>query len=244
MSGQLSSELLKLRTTRTSALLLAAAAALAVFGACVEGLSRTVTELGRENTQRTMLSGGTVGVFFATLAGLLAVTSEFRYGTIRPTLLFEPRRERVVAAKVVAALLGGGAIGLVVEGIALGAGSLILHERGVPFAYTGGGLVHLALGTVATAALWCAIGAGLGAIVRHQVGAIIGLLAWLLVAENLLFGLAPSVGRYAPGPAGQALAGDTGTHLVSAGAGAALLVAYALLLAVAGAAITLRRDVE
>ena len=46
-------------------------------------------------------------MFFATLAGLLAVTSEFRYGTIRPTLLFEPRRRVVLAAKLAAAALAG-----------------------------------------------------------------------------------------------------------------------------------------
>ena len=48
------------------------------------------------------------------------------------------------------------------------------------------------------AALWGAIGVGLGAIVRSQVGAIIGLLAWGFVVENLLFAFVPSVGRFAP----------------------------------------------
>ena len=39
MIDQLRSELLKLRTTRTTATLLLAAAALTAFGACVEGVS-------------------------------------------------------------------------------------------------------------------------------------------------------------------------------------------------------------
>jgi ABC-type transport system involved in multi-copper enzyme maturation permease subunit len=242
--SQLRAELVKLRTTRTTLGMLLGAVALALLFTLLGGLLTPVGDLADKSNQFQVIGAHAPAILFSGLVGVMLVTTEFRYGTIRPTLLFEPRRERVVAAKVVAALLGGAAIGLVVEGIALGVGSLILHERGVPFAYTGGGLVHLALGTVATAALWCAIGAGLGAVVRHQVGAIIGLLAWLLVAENLLFGLAPSVGRFAPGPAGQALAGDTARHLVAAGAGAALLVGYALVLAVAGATITLRRDVE
>ena len=43
-------------------------------------------------------------------------------------------------------------------------------------------------------ALWGAIGTALGTIIRNQVGAVITLLAWGFVVDNLLFGLVPSVG--------------------------------------------------
>ena len=46
-------------------------------------------------------------MLLATFAGLLVVTSEFRYGTIHPTLLVQPRRSVVLAAKLVAAALAG-----------------------------------------------------------------------------------------------------------------------------------------
>ena len=100
MSGQLSSELLKLRTTRMAGLLLLAAAGLTLLGVLVEGASASPAELAGDDQQRTLLGAGSSGaVFFATLAGLLTVTSEFRYGTIRPTLLVQPRRRIVLAAK-------------------------------------------------------------------------------------------------------------------------------------------------
>ena len=99
MTAQLRSELLKLRTTRTVALLLLAAAGLTLFGACIEGLSPTRAELMTEETQRSLLGAGITAVLFATFAGLIAVTSEFRYGTIRPTLLVEPRRRVVLGAR-------------------------------------------------------------------------------------------------------------------------------------------------
>ena len=39
-----------------------------------------------------------------------------------------------------------------------------------------------------------AIGVGVGAIIHNQIGAIVTLLAWGLLVENLVFGLVPSVG--------------------------------------------------
>ena len=88
MMSQLRSELLKMRTTRTVAMLLVASAALTLLGVCVEGLSRSVEELAEESAQRTVFSSaGSAVVLLSTLMGLIAVTSEFRYGTIRPTLL-------------------------------------------------------------------------------------------------------------------------------------------------------------
>jgi ABC-type transport system involved in multi-copper enzyme maturation permease subunit len=241
--NQLRAEWLKLRTTRTTLGMLLGAIALTLLFTLLGGLLSSHTQLAERTNQLPVLGAHLAAILFGSLVGVMLVTTEYRYGTIRPTLLYEPRRTVVLAAKIAAALLGGALLAAIAEALALGIGLLILHERGVAVAYSTGGLVHIALGTVATGALWCAIGAGLGAVVRHQVGAIVGLLAWLLVAENLLFGLAPSVGRYAPGPAGQSLAGDTATHLVSAAAGGVLLVAWTLAIAAVGAVLASRRDV-
>lgn len=243
MSGQLSSELLKLRTTRTIALLLAAAAALAVFGACVEGLSRTVVELGREHTQRTMLSGGTAGVFFATLAGLLAVTSEFRYGTIRPTLLFEPRRRVVLAAKVVSAALTGVVFGAVCSALSFATGLALLSIRGADLAITGPHAAALALGPPVAAALSAVLGVAIGALIRNQAGAIVALAAYAFVVDAALFGAVPAVGRFLPGKAGDAIAGRADESLLAPGLGAAVLLAWTLAFVVAATVRNDRSDV-
>src|SRR6185436_5747010 len=92
MIAQLRSELRKIRTTRTVVMILVAAAGLTLLGVFIEGLSSTPAKLAQEDQQRILLGAGSVAVFFATLAGITVVTSEYRYGTIRPTLLFEPRR--------------------------------------------------------------------------------------------------------------------------------------------------------
>ncbi len=93
-------------------------------------------------------------------------------------------------------------------------------------------------------AVWGAIGAGLGAIIHNQVGAVITLLAWGFVVDSLLFGLAPSVGRFLPTRASDALMGLKTEHLLSPGAGAIVLIAWAAALVAAGIAVTARRDIN
>ena len=52
MTAQLRSQLLKLRTTRTTALLLLGAVGLTLFATCVEGISPATGKLAHEQTQR------------------------------------------------------------------------------------------------------------------------------------------------------------------------------------------------
>jgi ABC-2 type transport system permease protein len=130
------------------------------------------------------------------------VTSEYRFGTIRPTFLFTPRRSRVVVAKLVASMLAGVVFAVAGVGLSFGIGRAILSGRGIPFALDAGDVALLLLGALAAAALWGAIGVGLASILRNQIASVIGLLAWALLVENLLFGL---VRRWADShPAGPA----------------------------------------
>ena len=190
------------------------------------------------------MSVGSLAGVFSALAGIMLVTSQYRYGTIRPTFLFSPRRSRVVTAKLVAGLLAGFAFGLIGGLLGFGIGYLILSARGIPFALSGGDIALLAVGTIIGGAIWGAIGVGVGAIIRNQVGSIIGLLAWGFIVENLLFAFVPSVGRFTPAHASDALIGLTTKHLLPPAAGAAVLIAWATALAFAGTALTARRDVN
>ena len=92
--------------------------------------------------------------------------------------------------------------------------------------------------------LWGAIGAGVAAIVRNQVGTIIGLLAWGFIVENLTFAFVPSVGRFTPGEAQSALSGLKTKHLLSPAAGGATMIAWAVVLTLIALALTARRDVN
>jgi ABC-2 type transport system permease protein len=241
---QLSSELLKLRTTRTAALLLLAAAGLTLLGVFVEGISASLADLAQNDQQRTLLGAGSSGaVLFATFAGLLAVTSEFRYGTIRPTLLVQPRRRVVLGAKLAVAALAGALFAVVCLGLSLVAGLAILTVRDVDLAPAGADLLALAAGTVAAAALSAPLGVAVGALVRNQVGAIVAVVSYAFLVDATLFAAAPDVGRLLPGKAGDALAGQPVEDLLSPGLGAAALAAWTLAFVVAATVRTDRSDV-
>jgi len=246
VTAQLRSELRKLRTTRTNLGLVLGLVALILFGV-VAGAFSSEADLSVLETQRELIGNGAFAAVFAAMIGVLAMTSEFRHGTIRATFVFTPARMRVVAAKAAASFLVGIGFGALGAGLALGTGVLLIRARGYDVLIDAGDVRKLLLGTIAMSALWAALGVGLGALVRNQVLAIVGLFAWVFVVEILIFQYLPGVGRYAPGAAGTAMTGDTvgdsSVHLLSAPLGAAVLAAYTCALALAGGLALSRRDV-
>jgi hypothetical protein len=243
MTRQLASELLKLRTTRTVAVLMLAAAGLTLLGACVEGLSPSAAELGARDTQRSMFSAGVTAILFSTFAGLIAVTAEFRYGTIRPTLLVQPRRRVVLGAKLIAGALLGAVFAVACVAVAFAAGRAILLLRDVDIALASGDVVPLTLGAVLGAVLGGLIGVAVGALIRDQVGAIVAVAAYAFAVDAVLFAAAPSAGRFLPGKAGDGLAGLPGADLLAPGAGAAVMAAWTLAFVLAALWRTDRSDV-
>ena len=243
MIDQIRAELLKIRSTRTTLGLVAGMVALIVLFALLSGLLTKAPRLTTTEDQRGLLDVGSTAGLFSALAGVMLITGEYRHGTIKPTFLFDPRRSRVLAAKAIASLLAGIAFGLVGLALGFGIGALALHARGIPFALSTGQAALLIGGGLAAVALWGGIGVAVGAIVRSQVGAIVGLLVWGLIVDSLLFAFVPSVGRYSPNRAESALEGLTAKHLLPAAAGGAVLLAWAAALTIAGIVATARRDV-
>jgi ABC-2 type transport system permease protein len=243
VTNQLRSELVKLRTTRTSLGLVLVEVALVLLAVLVEGLASSPAHLVRPDTQRDYFGSGSFSGLVAAFFGLLAVTSEFRFGTIRPTLVAEPRRHVVVAAKVVASALAGLGLGLLGAALSFGVGGIVFAARGIDWTLGDRHATYVVVGTLLSAALWAALGVGLGALVRHQVGAIVILIAWTAVLESIVFGFVPSVGRYLPGQASSALTDATQSHLLSIGAGGVVFAGWTLAIAAAAAVRTERTDV-
>jgi ABC-type transport system involved in multi-copper enzyme maturation permease subunit len=242
--AQAKAELLKIRSTRTTIGIVLGMVALILLFTLLSGFLTHASSLTSTEDQRGLLSVGSLAGVFSALAGIMLVTSEYRFGTIRPTFLFTPKRSRVVDAKLAAGLLAGLVFGLVGEGLGFGIGYAILAGRGIDYALDAGQTSLLLLGTLAGVALWGALGVGLGVVVRNQVGAIIGLLAWGFVVENLLFAFVPSVGRFAPVHAQDALMGLTSDHLLPPAAGGAVLLVWTIAFALAATALAARRDVS
>jgi ABC-2 type transport system permease protein len=244
MISQVRAELLKIRSTRTTIGLLLGMVALILLFTVLTGLLTHPPGLTGKENQRELLSLGSLAGVFSALAGVLLVTSEYRYGTIRPTILFNPARPQVLTAKIVAGMLAGIVFGVLGEAIGWAIGYVILEARGITIALSSSDVLLLTLGGVVGVALWGAIGTALGTIIRNQVGAVITLLAWGFVIDSLLFGLVPSVGRYTPTRASDALMGLKTQHLLSPGAGAIILIAWAIVLAFIGIGLASQRDIN
>lgn len=244
MSDQLASELIKLRTTRMLAIFVLVALGVTLLGAFAEGLSATLDELAQEDTQRRIIAGAaTNAAFIATFVGLLAATNEFRYGTIRPTLLVEPRRRVVLGAKLATAALAGLALGVMCVAASFGVGLSILAARDVDLALTDSETSVLVIGPILTAALSAMVGVTVGALIRNQVGAIVAVAAYSLTIDALLFYTVPSIGRFLPGQAGNALSGMPEENLLAPGAAAAVMLAWTLAFVAVATVRTERSDV-
>lgn len=243
MIAQIRAELLKIRSTRTTIGIVLGMVALILLFSLLSGLLTKAPSLTSTEDQRGVLSVGSLAGVFSALAGIMLVTSEYRHGTIRPTFLFNPRRPRVIDAKLIAGLLAGIVFGIIGEGLGFAIGYACITGRGITYALNRGQTTLLLLGTLAGVTLWGALGVGIGTIVRNQVGSIIGLLAWGFIAENLLFAFVPSVGRFGPAHASDALIGLSSDHFLPAAAGGVVLLAWTLAFAVAATALAARRDV-
>ena len=226
MTDQLLAELRKMRSTRTNLGLLGGMVGLILLTVLLNGFIPKPHELATYDNQYMLLSAGTSAALFAALIGVMAITSEFRHGTIRPTFVVTPHRIRVVAAKVTASLLMGALFGLAAIGLSFGVGSAILSVRDIPLELGTSDVLWLVLGTPAMTAAWAAIGVGLGAVVRNQVFAVIGLIVWAMVIDNLLRALVPSIGGYTPVGASAALVADPADYVLAAAAGGLLLLGY------------------
>jgi ABC-2 type transport system permease protein len=243
MTALVRSELLKLRTTRTALWLILGMLALIVLFTLLNGLVAQTTALLGRQSQFQLLSNGSIASAFAAILGLMSMTTEVRHGTIRTTMLTEPRRTRVLIAKLIATTAFGAALGVVGIALSFAIGRLCLDARGIPLSLTGADLRLVVVGAIAAAALWGMFGVAVGAVVRNQVGAIVGGLMWVLLAENILFALVPSVGRYLPATVANVLTRIETPHQLPITAGVLLFCAYIVVAVAVAALVTERRDV-
>jgi ABC-2 type transport system permease protein len=242
--NQIRAELLKIRSTRTTMGLLIGLVALALLFTILTDTLSPLSQIASAQNQINLFSFGSIAGVFAALAGIMLVTSEYRFGTIRPTFLFNPSRSRLFTSKIVAGAISGLVFGVIGEGLVYSIGIMILKARSIPITMTGANVTIMILGSVAGTVLWGAIGVGLGAIVPNQVGAVISLLAWGFVAENLVFGFLPKIGRFLPVHAQDSMMGLNTQNLLSVSAGSLILVLWTVALAAAGLVMLQRRDVN
>lgn len=206
-----------------------------------------------------------VGLVIPLLFGALIVTTEYRHGTLTPTVLAQPRRGIVLTAKaIVAALMGAlyGVLGLIGS---VGLGAPVLAALGEETALGEPEVIGVLLRTLVATALWSLLGLGLGALLTSQIAAIVIVLAFTQFVEPILRLVASvwewsaALGRFLPGSATDALVGagilsslnalDPSVPVAAVDAltwwqGGLVLGGLAAVLLVAAALTTARRDVE
>ena len=194
--------------------------------------------------QLVLAIGANVTVLFLIL-GIIGMTQEYRHRTATPTFLTSPRRGRVVVAKLVAYALAAVPFALVVLAVNYGVVVVAAGARGAVPSLAGDNLQVLASSGLALV-VYTVIGVGLGALVRNQVGAIVGGLVYLFVVESIVRQISAISGAYKwlPGGALEALTATfQGPDLLERWQGGLLLLGYGLLAALLGTLLAVRRDV-
>jgi hypothetical protein len=171
----------------------------------------------------------------ALVLGALIITGEYRHKTVTPTFLAEPRRGRVVVAKLGTAFGGGLVLGVLtmLMGIVLGlilvavkvhscltalsrsgvqqglSQAMCRAQHGLYFVASSHTMWHdwsrIAPGVILGTGLFAVYGLGLGALLKNQVVAIVVGLGFTLVVETIVGAIWPSIGEYLPGQAATAL---------------------------------------
>lgn len=246
MSRLLQAELLKLRTTRTFFALAGTALGLSLLVVLLITLLPDASEVGEADVGALFTIDFTR--IFILLLGAMGMAGEWRHRTITGTILAAPDRVRLLAAKVIAYAVAGAVLSLIVGVVSGIVGTVIISARGVDITLGLTDTLDIVWRNLLVAALVGALGVCIGAIVRHQVVAIIGILILALAVGPVLLGLAPDVGRYVPttAPSGiynvddeffeadEDMLGPAGAVLVSLG--------WIALLFAVGAATLRRRD--
>jgi ABC-type transport system involved in multi-copper enzyme maturation permease subunit len=252
VNALITAELLKLRT-RTHAGLLFATLALVPLTVAVSipeaGNPDAPVSLDDASLLAVAVGNGLGGVplVLAILLGGVAFTQEFRYGTVTPTYLVEPRRHRVLVAKCVSLALASAVVTAVSLVVAVPVGIALIGSRDGTVSLGTQFWQMAAAGFVVTA-VYAVGGVAIGALVRNQITVVIAVLVWMLAVERIVIQAYPSVGRWMPTATTSALlqlgpSVDPDGQLLSASASGVLLAAYALVAVSLALRLTPKRDV-
>ena len=241
-------ELRKLRTTPALYGTVIATVALAltsVVTTIVLAGKNGTPALGTVANVNKALQVGSVTSIAMLVLGILAIAGEYRHRTIMSAYLAEPRRGRVLVAKMVTIAGIGAVLGTVVFGLAVvTAHSRVRKQRRPPSA--GGPALDVARGR-----------AGQRGVRRprrrprcpdpQQRRAIIGGIVWVQAIEvGLLQNAVPSLAKWLPTGAGVAVTAAKGTapDLLSPAVAAVVLVGWAIAIAAAASRFSVRRELR
>ncbi|GAA1923688.1 ABC transporter permease [Microbacterium aoyamense] len=232
-----------------------------VFAASATGaLGDAGPQFPSDGIAGTLYSAATsVGYVFPLLIGTLLVTGEFRHKTLTPTFLATPRRGTVLWAKILCGVVVGVLFGVIGIVASVGPAAGFVSGYGLDTELTSPDTWALLGRMLLAYVLWVLIGIGVGALVRNQVGAIVGVLVFTQFLEpvaraaaSFVEGLSDAT-RFLPGAASDILVGASVFSVSPSGesgdalewwVGGAVLLGYAVVFLVIGYLASWRRDVS
>lgn len=250
MTTALRAEVRKLTTTQVLFWMLVLVVGLSVL---VASLTAGLSDSDSTGLMEDLING-TVGlaILISSVLGVIGITGEYRHLTVTPTFLSIPRRSTVIGAKMVTYLVTGLALGAVAVVTSIVVAAPWLSARGIDTDLGSEDVVRIIIGGVIASGIWGVIGVGVGALLRNQIAAVVGILLYRFLIEGILSSI-PKVQAafpYLPGGATSSLlsttsqsTADLGYDLLSPVAGGALLLAYGIVFAVIASLLTVRRDV-
>ena len=194
MKPLLRAELIKLGTTRTFAGLAAAAIGTSLLITVLVGL---LTDPSTKDEVLVDIFASDLSALFIFMLAVVGIGGEWRHRTITSSLLAAPDRLRFLAAKTLAFAAAGAVLSVLVSVAVTIVGVAIVSARGLPMPEAGELLGQVARNPL-VAMLVGALGVGLGALVRNQVVAVVGVLVLAFLVEPTVTALLPEVGRFGP----------------------------------------------
>lgn len=232
-----------------------------VFAASASGsLPGGAPAMPAEGLSATLYSTATaVGYVFPLLIGTLMVTTEFRHKTLTPTFLATPKRGVVLWGKMLVGVAMGVLFGVIGVVSSAAPSAALLAGYGFETDLASSDTWALFGRMILAFVIWVLVGIGVGALVRNQVGAIVGVLIFTQFLEPVgrtaaafVEGLG-DVTRFLPGAASDALVGASLFTTATPGmavaetlewwVGGLVLLGYAVVLVLLGHLLSWRRDV-
>lgn len=176
----------------------------------------------------------------AGLFGAITVASEFTHGTIVPTLLLSPQRDRAMSAQLTAVLVGGALLGFVGGSSTIAAGAIALPLAGYDLLLPFGTTIRLVLASAFAGAIGAVFGAGIGAVVRNTGGAVTAVVVLLMLGPPIIAQLSAAAASWVPATLIAVISGmEEQPALLAA---AAALIVWGLIPALVGMGSVQRRD--
>lgn len=209
MIALLQSEFFKLRTLRLNYLLLIIGIAFVVVIIGLIGIFADVDQSGSTpSSDIADIIGGTAilpGLLISVI-GVLAISSEFAHGTIRPTLVATPSRPKVFLAKAIVLVVVAALSAVVIALVGYVVGYVLLSSRGaeeLTFLDRDGTVSVLFVGLPILFVMLVLFGYGLGLLIRNSPAAVSLAILWPILIETILAGSltvagVDDVGRFLP----------------------------------------------